>query len=126
MSDTADHVLALEQNRFQAMMQADIETLDRLLSQRLVYTHSHGGRDTKDSYLNALRANEVSYESIDHTTDRVDVVGPVIVITGGMRATVVSQRHGTRLIDTRTTAIWTNDDGPWQLLAFHSTAVPDS
>lgn len=124
MSTAEDHVLRLEGQRFDAMLHGDIGTLERLLSPQLVYTHSHGGRDSKYVYLNMLRNNHARYDSIDHSAQRVDVVGRAAVITGEMRARVANRELGSRIIDNRTMAVWVNHDGPWQLLAFQATAMP--
>jgi ketosteroid isomerase-like protein len=123
---TAEKVLLdLDKRRCDAMVRGDIATLKQLLSPRLVYVHSHGGRDTKNSYLQALSAGAVSYRFIDHRAERVDVTGSVAVIIGTMRAEVTNRGGSTRRLHTVTTAVWSQADGSWQLLVFHATTVPN-
>ena len=43
----ADQIHALEDERYAAMIASDVEALGRLLSDRLVYSHSTGGHDSK-------------------------------------------------------------------------------
>lgn len=42
-------IKTLEDRRYKAMLNNDVATLDQLLSDKLVYTHSNGQRDTKGS-----------------------------------------------------------------------------
>jgi hypothetical protein len=45
----ADQIHALEDERYAAMIASDVEALGRLLSDRLVYSHSTGDHDSKAS-----------------------------------------------------------------------------
>jgi hypothetical protein len=49
-------IKALEDRRYDAMLGNDLATLDRLLSEQLVYTHSNGQRDTKNAYLKRVES----------------------------------------------------------------------
>jgi ketosteroid isomerase-like protein len=118
-------LLDLDKRRCDAMVRGDIATLEQLLSPRLVYVHSHGGRDTKDSYLQALRSGAVDYRFIDHRAERVEVAESVAVINGTMRAEVTNRGGSKRRLHTVTTAVWSQVDGSWQLLVFHATAAPN-
>src|SRR3712207_6404776 len=44
-------VLAAEERRYRAMVDADLATLDELCADELSYAHSSGARDTKGEYL---------------------------------------------------------------------------
>ena len=48
-------VLAAEERRRQALLSADLEALQGLLADTLVYVHSTAASDSKDSYLAKLR-----------------------------------------------------------------------
>jgi hypothetical protein len=48
----------LEDQRYRAMCEADAVTLDKLLADSLVYTHSYGGADSKATYLDGVRAKK--------------------------------------------------------------------
>ena len=47
------------------MMQADVDAVAACLADDLIYIHSSGMIDTKESYLSALFAGQYVYESID-------------------------------------------------------------
>jgi hypothetical protein len=47
---TIELITALEDERFDAMLAADIPTLERLLHKRIGYGHSNAARDTRSSH----------------------------------------------------------------------------
>ena len=47
-------ILALDQERLKAMTDADIEVLNRILSDDLSYVHTAAAVDTKESFTGAL------------------------------------------------------------------------
>jgi ketosteroid isomerase-like protein len=123
--DVRQAVLALENERYAAMLAGDADALDRLLSNRLVYVHSTGGRDTKAEYLDRVRSGFFVYETIDHPVEVIIVAGGAAVVVGAMNARV--QRDG-KLVDLRNSvcAVWAGEDGTWRLVAFAPTPQPAS
>ena len=121
--DVVAAVLAAEDRRYEALPDRDLPTLERLFHDRLSYTHSSGVRDTKDEYLEKIRDGYYVYHRIDHPVDRVEVVGDTVVVIGRMTADLAVQ--GTpKTIDNLALAVWTEDAGGWQLLAYASTPLP--
>jgi ketosteroid isomerase-like protein len=116
-------VLELEDRRYQAMIDADLETMDRLCAEELSYAHSSGVRDTKQEYFEKVRSGYYDYHSIDHPVERVEVVGDTAIVAGRMTADLTVQ--GTRkTIDHLALAVWAKDGGEWRLLAYAPTALP--
>ncbi len=120
-----DTIRALEDERYAAMLAADAGTLDRLLSDRLVYSHSTGGQDTKASYLGKFRDKVLAYESIDHPIDQVIVAGGAAIVIGAMNARAYVGGE-LRLLRNRACAVWADEDGTWRLLVFQPTPQPAS
>ena len=52
------------QERFRAMVNADIGTLNRILSDNLSYTHASSTIGAKESFTAAFAAGTLNYESI--------------------------------------------------------------
>jgi hypothetical protein len=121
--DDAAAVLAAEDRRYQAMLDADLDTLDRLCGDELSYTHSNGVRDTKAEYFAKLRGGYYVYHRIDHPVERVEVAGDAAVVVGRMTADLDS--GGVRKsIDCLTIAVWTRSGRDWRLLAYAPTPLP--
>ena len=116
-------VLEAEDRRYQAMIDADLETMDRLFADEVSYAHSSGVRDTKAEYFEKVRSGYYDYHSIDHPVERVEVLGDTAIVVGRMTADL--DVGGTRkTIDNLALAVWARADGEWRLLAYAPTPLP--
>jgi hypothetical protein len=122
-ADDAAEVLALEDRRYQAMIDADLDTLDRLCADELSYAHSSGVRDTKDEYFAKVRSGYYDYHRIDHPAERVEVVGGTAVVVGRMTADLDVDGVG-KTIDNLALAVWVRTAEGWRLLAYAPTTLP--
>ena len=116
-------VMAAEGRRYQAMLDADLPTLDEVCADALSYAHSDGARDTKAEYLHKVATGYYVYRRIDHPVERVEVVGDCAIVVGRMTADL--DREGVpKTIDSLAVAVWTRASGQWQLLAYAPTRLP--
>lgn len=119
--DVEAHIRALDDERMQAMLAADVDRLGQLLSDDLVYMHTTGDRDTKTSYLGKVRSAFVEYKYIERVEERTFVHGEVAYVTG--RHIGLSVLEGQpRLMDSFFLAIWKVVGGRWRLCAWQATA----
>jgi ketosteroid isomerase-like protein len=116
-------VLAAEDRRYAAMVDADLAVLDALCADELSYAHSSGARDTKEEYLEKVRSGYYVYRRIDHPVERATVVGDTAIVVGRMTADL-DVDGAPRTIDNLALAVWTRAAGPWQLLAYAPTSLP--
>ena len=121
--DETSELLGLEARRCDAMMAADIDILDRLLSDDLSWTHASARQDTKASFLAGLQAGGTRYMAIRRSDEQVRLHGDVAVVTGvaDMRASINGEE---RQLRNRYTNVWAKSDQGWRMIAWHSTAVP--
>jgi ketosteroid isomerase-like protein len=126
MTDAADtqsaRIRQLEDERYQAMLSGDVETLDRLLSSRLNYTHSNGSQDSKDSYLQKVRDGYFVYRSVEHPVHRIEILGAAAIVLGEMHATADIAGRAAE-IHSRSLAVWAQADGDWTLIAYQPTPL---
>ena len=125
VDDSADvrAVLAAEDRRYKAMLDADLTVLDGMCADELSYAHSSGARDTKEQYLEKVRSGYYVYRRIDHPVERVAVVGDTAIVVGRMTADLLVD--GTpKTIDNLALAVWTRASGAWRLLGYAPTALP--
>lgn len=112
-----DEIETLERKRAEAMQAGDVDTLDALISDKLVYLHSSGGRDGKDSYLAQLRDGVIDYKRVAPPEPEVVLAGDTAIVFGRMDADVV--RDGKALaLDYDYLAVWAREGGRWRFLAF--------
>lgn len=116
-------IRALEDRRYRAMTDADVASLEELLSDDLVYGHSDASRDTKKSYLDKVASGYFDYGPLSHPEAGIVVHGDVAVVTGDMQGEVriLGQR---RVLNSSALAVWAREDGRWVLLAFQPTKYP--
>jgi len=121
---TAKQISALEARRYQAMTDADIETLDGLFSADLVYTHSDATSDSKQSYLDRLATGFFRYGPMTHPEHSIVVRGDCALVFHDMRGEVLVNNETKRALNSRSIAVWVREDGDWALLAFQPTKYP--
>ncbi len=121
--DAAKQISELEARRYQAMTDGDIGTLGELFSADLVYTHSDASSDSKQSYLDKLASGHFDYGVIDHPESGIVVRGDCALVFGDMRGEVVIG-GSTRVLNSKSLAVWARENGNWVLLAFQPTRYP--
>ncbi len=123
-----DNEKALNQaddERCKAMLAGDLEALDRLLADELVYTHSSASVDNKSQYIEALRNRKAKYVAIERSNTRSSFYGDIALMHGQARIEVIvndTLKNLNNLFQT----VWIKRDGRWQLLAWASTVIPSA
>jgi hypothetical protein len=117
-----ERVRELEEQRYGAMLRADLATLDRLLDDGLTYTHSSGAVDTKASYLAGVRDKTWEYKTISRENERVVVRAGCALVFCRLRIEL-SVRGTPKKVDSNALAVWIQDGQQYRLLAVHSSAV---
>ena len=123
MADTRETIRLLESRRYTAMCEADAKTLDELLADTLVYTHSYGGADSKASYLDGIRSKKWIYQAVERPIEDIQVHGDCAVVTGQVRIELLSSGQPKKL-NSRFTNVWVKGAKGWQMVAWQSTPLP--
>lgn len=119
----SDDVLAIEAQRWAALIGNDFDALDSLVHPSLSYTHSNAIVDTKESWIGSVTSGFVDYRSVDRDEIAIISSGSTAVITG--KATFVVGLQDTEItIVARFTAVWVNEDDRWQFFAWQNTPIP--
>jgi len=113
----------LEDQRYAAMCAADAATLDKLLADSLVYTHSYGGSDSKASYLEGIRAKKWLYRKIERPKENFQVHGDCVIVTGQVRIELLSDGKP-KTLNSAYTDVWIKGAKGWQMVAWQSTPLP--
>jgi ketosteroid isomerase-like protein len=118
-----DTIRELEDRRYRAMCEADAATLDKLLADTLVYTHSYGGADSKASYLEGIRSKKWVYRNIERPIEDIQVHGDCAVVTGQVRIQLLSEGKP-KTLNSAYTDVWIKGAKGWQMVAWQSTPLP--
>ncbi|MFE5286774.1 nuclear transport factor 2 family protein [Nocardia sp. NPDC056611] len=115
----------LEDERYAAVLDGDVDAFVALAHPDLVYTHSNAEVDSLDSYVEKLRAGFYRYHRIDHPVTRIIVTDEVAVVVGEMHADITA--GGTRkTLSNRALALWVRARNRWLLLAYQPTVLPEA
>lgn len=108
-----------------AVLGGDVEELDRLMDDRVVYTGPDGRTLTKGDDLAAHRSGTLNVEAFDQRDLAVTVAGTTGIthVLADIRGTAAGHPFAARLRYTRT---WIHTDGTWRVLAAHAGVAPDA
>jgi ketosteroid isomerase-like protein len=121
----ADAIQKLEGERYAAMLQRDVATLDRLLHDDLVYVHLNGTADTKASYVARLRDGVMEYRHVERSDVTVKVHPHAALVFCRLSMSVMV-RGDLREVEARTLVVWTRLGEIWRVIGVHSGAIlPD-
>jgi len=124
MAGNAQKIIDLDKKRMEAMAKKDIATLNALISDDLVYTHSTARLDTKQSLIENMEAGSTVYTSVVPSDVKAQDLGDTVVLTGSCRISVMSQGRPNSF-GVRFTDVYANRGGQWQMVAWQSTRLPD-
>ena len=120
---TSEEILTLQDRRFAAAVEEDFKALDALVHDELVYTHSHGGGDTKASWIETMRLRKTRYRKVTCSERKARRYGDVALITGRADFEVESsgQPRSLRLVFLEA---WAKTPQGWKFVAWQSTPRP--
>jgi ketosteroid isomerase-like protein len=121
--EIAEQVRTLENRRYRAMTDGDVDTLGELFAADLVYTHSDASTDSKQSYLDKLASGHFKYGPISHPEASIIVHGDCVLVIGDMRGEV-HIGDNLRVLNSASLSVWVRENDRWVLLAFQPTKYP--
>ena len=115
-----DEIIALENRRIEAMINADVQALEEILADDLIYTHKTARLDTKTSFIEAISSGRSNYRSVQRKDVKVRQFGDTAVVTGQAKFHVGDNKFEARFID-----VYAKRNDAWQMVAWQSTRLPD-
>lgn len=123
MTTNGQAIIALDKRRMHAMAAKDYATLNAVLADELIYTHSSARLDTKQSLIGNMQSGSTVYTSVEPSDVKAQDLGDVVVLTGIAHIKVVS--NGTpNAFSVRFTDVYAQRDGRWQMMTWQSTRLP--
>jgi ketosteroid isomerase-like protein len=106
-----------------AMLADDVEALEALLADDVVYVHSGGAAENRGAYLDAVRNKFWEYKRVKPQSQRIVTSGDMAMVhavldfEGGKRGEV---HKPLRLF---TTLVWMRQQGMWKLISRQATKL---
>lgn len=124
MSANGQMIIDLDKKRMTAMAEKDIATLNELIADDLIYTHSSARLDTKQSLIGNMESGGTVYTSVVPSDVQAQDCGDTVVLTGSCRISVNSggrpNSFGVRFTD-----VYAKRGGRWQMVTWQSTRLPE-
>jgi hypothetical protein len=115
-------VRAADDSRIAAMISADGNELDAILSDELHYAHSaEGFVQDKNQHIASLVDRRLIYQRFDFKTRDFSIVAPGVVLSRGRVLVDVGSDRMTFLVDINFLAVWRKENHRWKLLAWQSS-----
>ena len=118
----AQLIEAEEQLRL-AMLNSDVNTLDKLLADNLVFTNHLGQVLSKQDDLAAHQSEKFKIQTLVPSDRRIQVIGNVAIVT--VKVHLVGSYESTAFDNNlRFTRVWhLSSSNTWQIVAAHSSVV---
>ena len=113
-------ILEIEKSRFNAMVKKNIDKLEELIGDDLYYVHSNGNIDTKESFINAIKEGDRSYDDITIDKANIRIYGNTAIINGECtyhRKNQDGSPNNTRLLFTN---VYVKPNDSWQMVTWQS------
>ena len=123
MAGNGDMVIELDRKRMTAMAQKDIATLNELIADDLIYTHSSARLDTKRSLIEGMTSGKTVYTAVEPWVVKAQDLGDTVVLSGiaQIKVTVAGTPNA---FGVRFTDVYARRDGRWQMVTWQSTRLP--
>jgi ketosteroid isomerase-like protein len=123
MAGNAQKIIELDRQRMAAMAEKDVATLDRIIADDLIYTHSSARIDTKKTLIGAMESGATVYTAVEPSEVVAQDLGDAVVLTG---VAAISVKSGGTPISFRVrfVDVYANRGGQWQMVTWQSTRLP--
>jgi len=124
MADNGQKIIELDRQRMQATVKQDFATLESIIADDLIYTHSTARIDTKESLIGNMKSGRTVYTGLEASDVVAQDLGTAVVLTGVARVNVNSNGNpvsfGIRFVN-----VYANRGGEWKMVTWQSTRLPE-
>jgi ketosteroid isomerase-like protein len=114
-------IIGLEELRCRALVEADLDVLERLVSDDVVHVHANGKADDKAAYLEMMRG-QIRFVKAERERLNVRVYDQMAVATGPLRQSIEVKATGQRVdMHIMTTQVWRKHGNAWRQISFQAT-----
>lgn len=108
------------------MVESDLASLERLLSDDLVLVHATARVDSKESFLSSVRSGTVKYLSVNVRDESCRLLGDSAAVLSGI-SSVTGMVDGRHLeLTNRYSIVWHRTSAGWQAVHWQSTSVRET
>lgn len=112
-------LIQVEDARFRAMVARDVAGLDKMIAADAIYIHANGIVQSKGEYLKDVAEGRSRYRAIEAAERSISLSGKQAITHALVRLHVGTDR----IIVARTTGLYRQVGGKWQVIVWQSTPV---
>ncbi len=112
-----------DNQRQQAMLSGDIDTVEQYIGSTLRYVHASGTDEDRTVYLERLRNGYYRYQHLETSRRDYRHFGDTVIVNGDLRIHVIVDGRE-RDFTGRFLQIWALQDGDWKMVAWQTTRLP--
>ena len=124
MAGNGQAIIALDAKRMAASVAQDYDSLNQIIADDLIYTHSSARMDTKASLLGNMKSGSTLYTAMTPSEVVAQDLGDSVVLTGVCAISVMSggkpNSFKVRFVD-----VYAKRGNGWQMITWQSTRLPD-
>jgi ketosteroid isomerase-like protein len=124
MAGNGQAIIELDAKRMAASVSQDYDTLNQLIADELIYTHSSARMDTKASLIGNMRSGSTQYTAMTPSEVVAQDLGDAVVLTGVCAISVMSggkpNSFKVRFVD-----VYAKRSAGWQMVTWQSTRLVD-
>ena len=124
MAGNGAAIIDLDKKRMTAMAANDVDTLNTIIADDLIYTHSSARMDTKQTLIGAMRSDATVYTSVVPSDVVAQDLGDAVVLTG-VAAISVTSGGKPNSFRVRFTDVYAKRASGWQMVAWQSTRLAE-
>ena len=121
-SAAVEKVMALEKQRFAAMVSGDTVFLHTVLADDLLYSHSNGVVDTKASLIRSIVSNTLDYQEMNLQNMESRTYKGTVILNGTMNIKLLSNGQ-TLDLKIKYLDVYRKKGKAWQLVAWQSAKL---
>jgi uncharacterized protein (TIGR02246 family) len=116
-------VAAIEQRRINALMAADINTLNEIMDEQCTHIESNGTPRTKAAFLEDVAKREFSFDLFEIEENHIRIFGDTAIVAGTYRNIVRVRGNPNPVKHARHLRVYVNRGGTWKLVAHQATEI---
>jgi ketosteroid isomerase-like protein len=124
MAGNGQAIIELDRKRMTAMAEKNVDTLNQVIADDLIYTHSSARTDTKQTLIGAMQSGATVYTSVVPSDVVAQDLGDSVVLTG-VAAISVTSGGKPNSFRVRFTDVYAKRAAGWQMVTWQSTRLPD-
>ena len=120
-----EEVRKVDEEGFQAVLKADVDTLNRIYADDVAFTYASGQVVSKAQAVEDIRSGRNKLFQLNHDDIHIRVYGDTVVLTGRSQSTLrcCSLNAKPSEVHRRFTNVYKKLDGRWQLIAHQVTSI---